>query len=134
MGKHGFCTGSNKRNHGKGRKPLEKITLRSQAGETVTYFVGNFRTEYQSTWGDHKFPSRKRVKGNRRRRRRAARSSVTLVQAELREENAAKKRAVEKMKKTHARTVRQMQKRFLRDIHKLWEMQAEQMSALEKGI
>ena len=101
MAKHGFCTASNKRKHGKGRKPPEKITLRegsyflgdsSQAGESVTYLVGNFRTEYQSTWGGHKFPSRSRVIGNRRRRRRAARAAVSLVQAELREEMAAKKR------------------------------------------
>ena len=140
MAKHGICNASNKRNYGKGRKKKPTILTKRFIGSSfapdgvISYHARKYRALNQASWGGLASPSKSRVIGNRRRRRRTARASVTLVQAELREEKVAKKRAVEKMKKTHARTVRQMQKRFLRDIHKLWETQAEQMSALEEGI
>ena len=50
------------------------------------------------------------------------------------EEKRAKKREVENLKKIHAKKTRQFQKRFLRDIHQMWEEQAREMKMLEKGI
>ena len=79
-------------------------------------------------------PSRKRVKGNRRRARRKGRLSVVSAANEFEEEKKMKKREVEKMKKEHATKTRQMQKRFLRDIHELWEKQAKELKALSESI
>ena len=140
MGKHGICPRSNKRNKGKGRynKPAKK-TKRFMGrmcfpSNESSYDVGNYRTLNQSSRGGMSAPSRKRVIGNRRRARKNLRMSVVSRQSELKSEKEAKKDEVEKMKKEHAKKTRQMQKRFLRDIHELWEKQRLELLALEKSI
>lgn len=139
MAKHGPCPHSNKRNFGKGRKkkPME-ITKRClgsgwMSDESI-YHARNYRTKNQSSLCGMTAPSRKRVKGNRRRVRKNTRLSVVSVQSNLKKEKEEKKREVEKVKKIHAMKTRQMQKRFLRNIHELWEQQAEQLHSLEKSV
>ena len=139
MSKHGFCKSSNKRNFGKGRKKEPKIITKKCLGsgwrsDESTHHARNYRTWDQASLYGMVAPSRKRVKGNRRRARKKTRSSVVSVQCELKEEKEAKKREMEKMKKIHATNTRQMQKRFLRKIHELWEEQAEQLRSLENSV
>ena len=140
MANHGTCRDSNKRNIGKGRKnePAKK-TKRFMGRKFVrsnewSYDVGKYRTLNQSSRGGMCAPSRKRVIGNRRRARKNLRLSVVSRQSELKSEKEAKKDEVEKMKKEHAKKTRQMQKRFLRDIHELWEKQRLELLALENSI
>lgn len=140
MAKHGICLRSNKRNKGKGRynKPAKKtkrfVGRMCFPSNEWSYDVGKYRTLNQSSRGGMSAPSRKRVIGNRRRARKNLRMSVVSRQSELKSEKEAKKDEVEKMKKEHAKKTRQMQKRFLRDIHELWEKQRLELLALEKSI
>lgn len=139
MATHGFCPSSKKRNYGKGRKKEPKVNTKKCLGsfwmedETIIH-ARNYRTWNQASLFGRAAPSRKRVKGNRRRARKNTRSSVVSIHSELKEEKEEKKREVEKMKKIHATNTRQMQKRFLRNIHELWEQQAEQLRSLENSV
>lgn len=140
MAKHGICHTSNKRNYGKGRKnkPAKK-TKRFMGRMLVpsnewSYEVGKYRTWNQSSRYGMSAPSRKRVIGNRRRARKELRRAVVSVQNDVKAEKEAKKGEVEKMKKEHAKKTRQMQKRFLRDIHELWEKQRFELLVLTNSI
>ena len=138
MPTHGFCP-SKKRMRGKHRKNNVLIITEKCLGsgwkeEETTYEARKYRTRNQSTLFGMAAPSRKRVKGNRRRARRKGRLSVVSAANEFEEEKKMKKREVEKMKKEHATKTRQMQKRFLRDIHELWEKQAKELTALKESI
>ena len=139
MTKHGYCL-KKKRNWGKKRKkkPLYKTKRfprsRFSPDTSFTYMVGHFKTHKQASLDGCAFPSRKRVILNRRRRRHDLRSCAVSTATEVREEKRANKREVENLKKIHAKKTRQFQKRFLRDIHQMWEEQAQEMKMLEKGI
>jgi hypothetical protein len=137
--KHGFCPSSNKRNFGKGRKKEAKtrvVCFRHMGGDesSYTWHQRKYRTLNQATECFTHGPSAKCVKRNRRRARKKVRLSVLVEQQKLEQMNAAKKCEVEKMKKLHAKNVRQMQKRFLRDIHELWKKQHDLMYALENSV
>ena len=139
MAKHGICTSSKKRQYGKGRKNKPLIITKKCLGsfvkeEETTYEARKYRTWNMSSRGGMAAPSRKRVIGNRRRARKNMRLSVASLQSELKSEKEEKMHEVEKMKKEHAKKTRQMQKRFLRDIHELWEKQEKELLALENSI
>ena len=142
MAKHGICPTSNKRNFGKGRKKKATIITKrfmgcmwwgDYSGE-MSYPARVYRTRNQSSRDGMSAPSRKRVKDNRRRARKEVRRAVVSVQREVKAEKDAKRAALVKLKKEHATKTRQMQKRFLRDIHLLWEKQENELVALEDSI
>ena len=139
MAKHGICPTSNKRNYGKGRKKKQTVITKRFMGciwwddyGEISYPARKNRTLKQSSFRGMTAPSRKRVKGNRRRARKNARLSVVSVQSEVKAEKDAKRAALVKLKKEHATKTRQMQKRFLRDIHELWEKQEKELVALKE--
>lgn len=142
MAKHGICPSSNKRNFGKGRKKKATVITKQfmgcmwwgdDSGE-MSYPARVYRTRNQSSRDGMYSPSRKRVIGNRRRARKNLRLSTVSVQSEVKAEKDAKRAALVKLKKEHATKTRQMQKRFLRDIHLLWEKQEKEFVALEGSI
>jgi len=139
MAKHGICP-KKKRQYGKGRRKTAMVITKRFIGrwyvaeDEWSYPVGHYRTKNQSSRDGLSAPSRKRVKGNRRRARKNVRASAVSVQRDVKAEKEAKHAALEKLKKEHAKKTRQMQKRFLREIHELWEKQAEEMSELEESI
>ena len=138
MAKHGICP-KKKRQYGKGRKNKPTVITKQfmgcmwwgDSGE-ISYPARKNRTLKQSSFRGLTAPSRKRVKGNRRRARRNMRLSVVSVQSDAKADKEAKHAELEKKKKIHAKQTRQMQKRFLRDIHELWEKQRLELLALKE--
>ena len=137
MAKHGICP-KKKRQYGKGRKNKPTVITKRFIGKWYvaedewSYPVGHYRTWNQSSRDGLSAPSRKRWKGNRRRARKNVRASAVSVQRDVKAEKDAKHAALEKKKKFHAKQTRQMRKRFLRDIHELWEKQRLELRTLKE--
>ncbi|MAZ45574.1 MAG: hypothetical protein CMD74_02575 [Gammaproteobacteria bacterium] len=125
---------------GKGRKKKEKIRTKKflrqnfSKNTEITFPGRSNRTWHQKARGGLNPPSNKRPVNNRRRQRRKVRTYADDELLELLAEKETKKQEVAKMVKMYQTKIRQMRKRFLRDIQALMKQQKEDLVMLKKSV